>query len=78
MKYGLMVFREGTIIDDDIHRKRCSQIITQMSGCNIYFQLQFVVWSHKDQHGTRTRVVLDQLSKISSLESIISQGRDIT
>jgi hypothetical protein len=35
MKYGLGVFREGRIIDDDLHTKRCSQLLTQMNGCNI-------------------------------------------
>jgi len=35
MKYGLGVFREGRIIDDDLHIERCSQLLTQMNGCNI-------------------------------------------
>jgi hypothetical protein len=33
--YGLVVFRERTIIDDNLHEERRSQIITQMNGCNI-------------------------------------------
>jgi predicted HD phosphohydrolase len=36
MKYGIMVLKEGTIIDDDFHEERCSQILTQMSGCSIF------------------------------------------
>jgi hypothetical protein len=35
MKYGLGVFKEGTIIDDDLHGERCSQLPIQMNGCNI-------------------------------------------
>jgi len=37
VKYGLVVFREGTIIDDNFHEKKCSQMLTQMNGCNIFF-----------------------------------------
>jgi hypothetical protein len=29
------VFKEGTIAYDNPHRKRCSQTLTQMSGCNM-------------------------------------------
>jgi hypothetical protein len=35
MKYGLRVFREGTVIDDNLHGKRCNQLFIQMNGCNI-------------------------------------------
>jgi hypothetical protein len=35
-KYGMGVFREGTIIDNDFHIERWSQLFTQMSGCNIF------------------------------------------
>jgi len=42
MKYGLGVFKEGTIIDDDLPKKRCSQLFTQMSGCNIL--LNYNLW----------------------------------
>ncbi len=33
--YGLGVFKEGTIIDDDFHEERCSQLLIWMSGCSI-------------------------------------------
>ncbi len=36
MKYGLEVFKEGIVIDD-IHREKCTQLLTQMSECNIFF-----------------------------------------
>jgi hypothetical protein len=36
MKYGLVVFRKGTITDDDFHGKRCNRILTEISGCNIF------------------------------------------
>jgi hypothetical protein len=35
MKYEVVVFKEGTIIDDNLYGEKCSQILTQMSGCNI-------------------------------------------
>jgi len=35
MKYGLGVFKKGTITDDDLHGERCNQLFTQMSGCSI-------------------------------------------
>jgi hypothetical protein len=35
MKYGLRVFKEDTITDDNFHKKKCSQLFTQMSGCSI-------------------------------------------
>ncbi len=41
------------------------------------FQSQFVVQNQRDQDGARTFVVPDQPLKISSPESIISQGRNI-
>ncbi len=37
MKYGLVVFKEGTIIDEKIHGERCNQNFIQMGGCNILF-----------------------------------------
>jgi hypothetical protein len=37
VKYGLVVFKEGVVTGNDFHGKRCGQIFTQMSGCNIFF-----------------------------------------
>jgi hypothetical protein len=37
VKYGLGVFREGTIIDDNLHIEKCSWLLTRMNGCNIFF-----------------------------------------
>jgi hypothetical protein len=37
VKYGLMVFRESTIVNNGFHGEKCNQILTQMSGCNILF-----------------------------------------
>ncbi len=36
MKYGMGVFKEGIIIDDDLHIDRSSQLLTQMRGCSIF------------------------------------------
>jgi hypothetical protein len=35
MKYGLVVFKKGKVSNNNLHGKKCSQIVTQMSGCNI-------------------------------------------
>jgi hypothetical protein len=35
VKYGLVVFKEGTIINENFHEERCSQIFIQMNGYNI-------------------------------------------
>jgi hypothetical protein len=53
MKYGLGVFKEGIIIDDNLHEKKCSQILTQMSGCNIFFNydLWFKIEKIKTEQG---------------------------
>jgi hypothetical protein len=42
MKYELVVFKEGRLIDDNLYGERCSQILTQMSGCNIL--LNYNLW----------------------------------
>jgi hypothetical protein len=39
MKYGLVVFKKGIVIDDDFHGERCNQILTQMNGCNIFLAI---------------------------------------
>ncbi len=37
MMYELMVFKEGIVIDNNLHGEICNPILTQMSGCNILF-----------------------------------------
>jgi hypothetical protein len=44
MKYGMGVFKKGTVINDDPHKERCSQILTQMRGCSIFLNHN-VVWN---------------------------------
>jgi predicted amidohydrolase len=39
MKYGVGVFKESIVIDEDLHIEKCTQLLTQMSGCNILFNL---------------------------------------
>jgi hypothetical protein len=53
MKYGLGVFREGIVIDDNFHKEKCSQLLTQVSGCNILFSrnLWFKVKEIKMEQG---------------------------
>jgi hypothetical protein len=53
VKCGLGIFKEGTIIDDDLHKERCSQLLTQMSGCNILLScnLWFKVEEIKTKQG---------------------------
>jgi hypothetical protein len=36
MKYGLVVFKKGMVIDDDIQIEKCSQIRTQMNGWSVF------------------------------------------
>jgi hypothetical protein len=36
MKYGLGVFKEMIVIDDNLHGEKCSQLLTQLSGCSIF------------------------------------------
>jgi len=35
MKYGLVVFKGNIVIDDDLHKERCSKILTYMNECSI-------------------------------------------
>ncbi len=53
MKYGMGVFGEGTIIDDDLHRKRCNQLLAQMRGCSVCFShnMWFKIEEIKTKHG---------------------------
>jgi len=35
VKYGLGVFKEGIVIHDDLHEKKCNWLLTQKRGCDI-------------------------------------------
>jgi hypothetical protein len=35
MKHELGVFIKSTIIDNDLHRKKCNRLLTQMNECSI-------------------------------------------
>jgi hypothetical protein len=48
MEFGLVVFKEGTITNDDLHGDRWSQILTQMNGCSIFLSYNFKI---KIEHG---------------------------
>jgi hypothetical protein len=76
--YGLGVFIEGKVLGDNFHEKRFSQLLIQMSKCNILPQSQFVVQSCRDQNGVRISIVPIQPQEISSQELVISQGKDVT
>jgi hypothetical protein len=53
MKYGMGLFRKGTLIDDDLHIEICSRLFTQMRGCSILLShnLWFKVAVMKMEHG---------------------------
>ncbi len=42
VKYGLGVFREGIITNNDLHEERFNRLLTQMNGCNIL--LSYNMW----------------------------------
>jgi len=71
VKYGLGVFREGPITNNNLHKERCSQLLTQMNGCSILFSCN--LWFRvKDQDEAWTFVVPNQPLEISNLESVNS------
>ncbi len=55
MKYGLLVFIKGIIIDDDFHGERCN--IHPNEWVQYIFYLQFVAQSCKDQDEIKTSLV---------------------
>jgi hypothetical protein len=55
MKYGLVVFIKGIIIDDDFHGERCN--IHPNEWVQYIFYLQFVAQSCKDQDEIKTSLV---------------------
>jgi hypothetical protein len=63
MKYGLVVFRKGTVTNDNFHGERCNRILTQMSGC-------------KDQDEIGTSIV-PELQEISSSYSKVEENTNI-
>jgi hypothetical protein len=69
MKYGLVVFREGIIINNDLHEKNCSQI--HPNKWVLYTsQSQSMVQSRRDQNGAWISIVPNQLQDISSPKSM--------
>ncbi len=68
MKYGMVVFREGIVIDDKIHGEMQSNFHPN-EWVQYTFQSQYVIQSQRDQDGARTFVVPDQPPKISSRKS---------
>ncbi len=77
MKYGLKVFREGTVTHNDLHGERCNRLLTQMSGCNILLNHNLWLRIKKNQFGTGTSVILNQPQEISSPKLVKSRRRDV-
>jgi hypothetical protein len=53
VKYGLGVFKEGIVINNDLHKKRYNQLLIQMKGCSIFLShnLWFKVIEIKTEQG---------------------------
>jgi hypothetical protein len=76
VKYGLVVFKENMVIDDNLHRKKMLTNTHPNEWVQYIFQLQVVIWRSKDQDGVGTSVDLDQLLEIL-LKLVTSWRRDI-
>jgi hypothetical protein len=67
VKYGLGVFKESIVIDDDFHEERCNQLLTQMNGCSVLFShnMWFKVEEIKEQ-GLQQYLINRKKSQVQS------------